>query len=80
MQIRSCLIFICFSFFKLASNGIKDPFIRKFRSFNELTKYARTAHDPNLLGKIKVEIKVATVQIEFKTAIVTLEFLYLMFK
>ena len=54
--------------------------IRKFRSFDELTKYARTAHDPNLLGKIKVEIKVATVQIEFKTAIVTLEFLYLMFK
>ncbi|KAK2555635.1 F-box DNA helicase 1 [Acropora cervicornis] len=36
------------------SYGIKDPLIRKFRSFHELKKYATTAHDPDLLGKIKI--------------------------
>ena len=34
--------------------GIKDKFIRRFKSFHELKTYARKAPDPELLGKIKV--------------------------
>ena len=34
--------------------NIKDPLIKKFRSFSELKKYAKAAPDPELLGKIKV--------------------------
>ncbi|KAL9960100.1 hypothetical protein ACROYT_G033506 [Oculina patagonica] len=34
--------------------GIKDPLIKKFRSFSELKKYAKVAPDPELLGKIKI--------------------------
>ncbi|CAH3113056.1 unnamed protein product [Pocillopora meandrina] len=33
---------------------IKDAFIKKFRSFSELKKYAKSAPDPKLLSKIKI--------------------------
>ena len=33
---------------------IKDPFIKKFGSFQALKSYAQNASDPPLLGKIKV--------------------------
>ena len=33
---------------------IKDPFIRRFKSFLSLKSYAESAHDAPLLGKIKV--------------------------
>ena len=40
--------------FLVAHLKIKDAFIKKFRSFSELKKYAKCAPDPELLGKIKV--------------------------
>ncbi|CAB3978993.1 F-box DNA helicase 1-like [Paramuricea clavata] len=35
-------------------DGIKDKFIKRFRTFAELKKYACTAPDPELCGKIKI--------------------------
>ena len=40
--------------FLAASREIKDKFIKRFPSFCALKKFATTAPDPELLGKIKV--------------------------
>ena len=40
--------------FLVAHLKIKDAFIKKFRSFSELKKYAKSAPNPKLLSKIKV--------------------------
>lgn len=38
----------------VASSEVKDPFIKRFKSFSELQKYAKAAPDIELLSKIKV--------------------------
>ena len=42
------------SFLFSASLGIEDTFINRFKSFNELKRYAKLTSDHELLSKIKV--------------------------